>query len=64
MDHELSELEGRALRLYLQGRSYGEIAGTLQVKVKQIDNALQRAKRKITRDLWPEIRRPAGVAQG
>lgn len=64
VDHELSELEGRALRLYLQGRSYGEIAGTLQVKVKQIDNALQRAKRKITRDLWPEIRRPAGVAQG
>lgn len=52
---ELSDLEGQALRLYLQGRSYGEIAGRLSCKVKQIDNALQRAKRKISRGLWPEF---------
>ncbi|NQT93427.1 MAG: RNA polymerase sporulation sigma factor SigH [Lentisphaerae bacterium] len=52
---ELSDLEGQALSLYLQGRSYSEIAGNLECNVKQIDNALQRAKRKITRDIWPDV---------
>ncbi len=55
VDRELSQLEGRALRLYLQGRSYNEIAATLRCNVKQVDNALQRAKRKITRSLWPGV---------
>jgi len=55
VDRELSPMEGRALRLYLQGRSYSEIASTLSCNVKQIDNALQRAKRKITRSLWPGV---------
>jgi len=55
VDRELSQLEGRALRLYLQGRSYSEIAGSLRCNVKQIDNALQRAKRKIMRSLWPGV---------
>ncbi|MBM3501177.1 MAG: RNA polymerase sporulation sigma factor SigH [Armatimonadetes bacterium] len=55
VNSELSLLEGRALRLYLQGRSYSEIAGALRCNVKQIDNALQRAKRKITRSLWPGV---------
>jgi RNA polymerase sporulation-specific sigma factor len=53
VDRELSRLEGQALKLYLEGKSYGEIANSLRCKVKQIDNALQRAKRKIIRDLWP-----------
>lgn len=51
---QLSELEGQALQLYLQGKSYSEIARDLERKVKQIDNALQRAKRKILRSLWQE----------
>ncbi|MGQ9732574.1 MAG: RNA polymerase sporulation sigma factor SigH [Candidatus Zipacnadales bacterium] len=50
--HDLSAFESQALRLYLQGRSYSEIAGDLQCNIKQIDNALQRAKRKISRRLW------------
>jgi RNA polymerase sporulation-specific sigma factor len=55
VERELSRLEGQTLRLYLQGRSYGEIAMRLCCTVKQVDNALQRAKRKITRSLWPGI---------
>jgi RNA polymerase sporulation-specific sigma factor len=53
VDRDLSHLEGRTLRLYLQGKSYGEIAVSLRCNVKQVDNALQRAKRKITRTVQP-----------
>jgi RNA polymerase sporulation-specific sigma factor len=43
----LSELESRALSLYLDGRSYEEIAGRLACDPKAVDNALQRVKRKV-----------------
>lgn len=43
----LSELEAQVLRLYIDGKSYQEIAGELNRHVKSIDNALQRVKRKI-----------------
>jgi RNA polymerase sporulation-specific sigma factor len=43
----LSKLEADALRLYLEGCSYEEMAGELGVDTKTIDNALQRVKRKI-----------------
>jgi RNA polymerase sigma-H factor len=43
----LSKLEADALRLYLEGSSYEEMAATLDVDTKTIDNALQRVKRKI-----------------
>jgi RNA polymerase sporulation-specific sigma factor len=43
----LSELEADALRLYLEGCSYEEMAATLECDTKTIDNALQRVKRKI-----------------
>jgi len=56
MSNELSPMEARALKLYLQGRSYTEIAVDLRCKIKQIDNALQRAKRKISRGLWPSLK--------
>ncbi|HQK93611.1 MAG TPA: RNA polymerase sporulation sigma factor SigH [Armatimonadota bacterium] len=49
----LSELEQVALRAYLDGRSYHEIADELRMTSKQIDNALQRAKRKIKRRFEP-----------
>jgi RNA polymerase sporulation-specific sigma factor len=43
----LSKLEADALRLYLEGSSYEEMAEQLAVDTKTIDNALQRVKRKI-----------------
>jgi RNA polymerase sporulation-specific sigma factor len=43
----LSPLESEVLRLYMDGKSYQEIAGSLGRHVKSIDNALQRVKRKI-----------------
>jgi RNA polymerase sporulation-specific sigma factor len=43
----LSQLEAEALRLYLEGASYEEMAELLDVDTKAIDNALQRVKRKI-----------------
>jgi RNA polymerase sporulation-specific sigma factor len=43
----LSNLESNALRLYLDGLSYEEMAEELGCDTKTIDNALQRVKRKI-----------------
>jgi RNA polymerase sporulation-specific sigma factor len=43
----LSQLEAEALRLYLEGSSYEEMAEDLGCDTKTIDNALQRVKRKI-----------------
>jgi RNA polymerase sporulation-specific sigma factor len=43
----LSQLESEALRLYLEGSSYEEMADLLSVDTKAVDNALQRVKRKI-----------------
>jgi len=54
MGEILSELERQVLMLYLDGRSYQEIAVDLDRHVKSIDNALQRVKRKLERYL--EIR--------
>jgi RNA polymerase sporulation-specific sigma factor len=43
----LSKLEADALKLYLEGSSYEEMAERLDCDTKTIDNALQRVKRKI-----------------
>jgi len=43
----LSPLEADALRLYLEGSSYDQMADQLGCDTKTIDNALQRVKRKI-----------------
>jgi len=43
----LSPLESSALRAYLEGASYEEMADELGCDTKTIDNALQRVKRKI-----------------
>lgn len=51
MGEILSDLERKVLRLYLDGRSYQEIAEELDRHVKSIDNALQRVKRKLERYL-------------
>jgi RNA polymerase sporulation-specific sigma factor len=43
----LSRLEADALRMYLEGSSYEDMAETLGCDTKTVDNALQRVKRKI-----------------
>jgi RNA polymerase sporulation-specific sigma factor len=43
----LSKLEADALKLYLEGSSYEEMAEALGCDTKTIDNALQRVKRKV-----------------
>ena len=47
----LSSFETRVLVLYLQGRSYFEIANVLDKPEKSIDNALQRVKKKLEKFL-------------
>jgi RNA polymerase sporulation-specific sigma factor len=47
VDDALSDLEVEVLRMYVEGRSYVEIAETLRRRTKSVDNALQRIKRKI-----------------
>ena len=47
----LSGLEQQVLNAYLDGKSYQEIAETLGRHVKSIDNALQRVKRKLEKNL-------------
>ena len=44
---ELSELEAGAVLRHIEGHSYHDIAMEFGLGVKQIDNALQRAKRKL-----------------
>ena len=56
-DEVLSDLEAEVLRLYVEGKSYQEIAARLQRHVKSIDNALQRIKHKLEAHL-----RARGVA--
>lgn len=46
-DEVLSGLEVDVLQLYVDGRSYQEIAELLGRRVKSIDNAIQRIKRKL-----------------
>ena len=43
----LSPLEQNVVELYLEGKSYVEIAEQLGRHVKSVDNALQRVKRKL-----------------
>ncbi len=47
----LSGLETQVLLLYIEGRSYQQIADDLDRHVKSIDNALQRIKRKVEQHL-------------
>ena len=47
VDQALSDLEVEVLRMYVEGRSYVEIAEILRRRTKSVDNALQRIKRKI-----------------
>lgn len=55
----LSDFEAGALAGYLQGLSYRVIARGLDCNVKQIDNALQRAKHKLTAALTGSLPTPS-----
>jgi RNA polymerase sporulation-specific sigma factor len=60
--HMLSGLETEVLRLYMQGRSYQQIAADLDRHVKSIDNALQRIKRKVEQHLQYRESLARGIA--
>jgi RNA polymerase sporulation-specific sigma factor len=47
VDAVLSDLETEVLRLFVEGKSYAEIAELLSRHTKAVDNALQRVKRKL-----------------
>jgi RNA polymerase sporulation-specific sigma factor len=51
MGQNLSDFEARVLALYLEGKSYQEMSRDLNRHSKSVDNALQRIKRKIERNL-------------
>ena len=51
----MSPLEAQALLRYIDGESYQDIAKALGRQVKQIDNALQRAKKKLIREAGEEL---------
>ena len=57
----LSDLEKDALNLYLDGKSYVEIAEELGRHAKSIDNALQRVKRKLEKYLKAKRHEEAAV---
>ncbi len=47
MEEELTELEREVFMEYLDSKSYQEISLNLQVNIKTVDNALQRARKKL-----------------
>lgn len=49
INQQLSSLERKVLSLYLDGRTYGEIAEVLHKPVKSVENAVQRIRRKAAR---------------
>jgi RNA polymerase sporulation-specific sigma factor len=51
IQESLSCFEQKVLALYIDGQSYLEISEKLNTSIKSIDNALQRAKRKLSGDI-------------
>ena len=47
LTEQLSKTENKVLKLFLEGLSYEEIAEKTGVKIKSVDNALTRARKKI-----------------
>ena len=56
IQQNLSELEAKVLKSYLEGMSYQDMAKEHGRHVKSIDNALQRVKRKIEKTLGSQDR--------
>jgi RNA polymerase sporulation-specific sigma factor len=55
IQQDLTRLESQALLLYLEGRSYAEIAQALGNHAKAIDNSLQRIRKKVRRHLEVDL---------
>lgn len=53
IDALLSDFEKKIFSMYIAGHSYSEMANILGCKVKRVDNALQRIKKKIETYLRP-----------
>lgn len=51
IDQELSDFEKRVLYRYAQGESYVDIADKLDAPVKSIDNAIQRIRKKASKNI-------------
>ena len=47
IEQELSSLESTVVHLYVEGHNYQQIAALLKKSAKSVDNALQRAKKKL-----------------
>jgi RNA polymerase sporulation-specific sigma factor len=58
----LSDFEAEVLHMYVEGKSYQEIAEHLDRHVKSIDNALQRIKRKVELHLKARHQQDEGAA--
>lgn len=59
----LSDFEAEVLHMYVEGKSYQEIAAHLDRHVKSIDNAIQRIKRKVELHLQDRTGRGTGEAE-
>ncbi len=57
----LSGLEAEVMRLHLDGLGYQEIAAVVRRPAKTVDNALQRAKRKLAAHLAAAVSPPSGI---
>ena len=51
IDKSLSSFEKQVLNFYVQGQSYGQIAEKLNTPVKSVDNAIQRIRKKETKEI-------------
>ena len=60
----LSDFEIEVLHLYVEGKSYQEIAALLSRQLKAVDNALQRIKRKVELHLRSREQEGQSAASG
>lgn len=51
LEESLSKLEKKVLHLYLDGKSYSDIAAMLDKPIKSVDNAVQRIRDKVKKSL-------------
>lgn len=51
MDKTLSDFEKNVLEQYIQGKSYSEIAKSLDASEKSVDNAIQRIRKKTEKNI-------------
>lgn len=61
IDKRLSSMEKLVLELYLEGKTYGQIAAIIGKNEKAVDNSIQRLKKKpviLTLGMWEQAIRP------